>query len=258
VKDCSASNRLRLKGKRALVTGSSQGIGAEIAKLFAREGASVVISHRQGEAHKDSVLNSIKRSGGRGFVIHGDVSDPSSVARMFDEVREKLGGLDVLVNMAGVADGRLWNLGLEKTKLETWQKVFAVDTFGTFLCTQAAAKLMKRGSAVINVASTPALVGDTAGLVYASAKGAVVSMTRMLAKMLAPKVRVNCMAFGSFKTTWVDWLGKSEVETYRAAIPMKRFGRPIEAASLALFLASDESSFITGQVVVIDGGEALR
>jgi len=117
---------------------------------------------------------------------------------------------------------------------------------------------MRSGSSVVNVASTPALVGDTEGLVYASAKGAVVSMTRMLAKMLAPKVRVNCMAFGSFETSWVDWLDAPQKESYRKAIPLGRFGRPVEAARLALFLASDESSFITGQVIIADGGEALR
>jgi 3-oxoacyl-[acyl-carrier protein] reductase len=83
-------------------------------------------------------------------------------------------------------------------------------------------------------------------------------MTRMLAKMLAPKTRVNCMAFGSFETTWVEWLEKEQVASYRAAIPLGRFGKPIEAAKLALFLASDDSSFITGQVIVVDGGEALR
>jgi len=117
---------------------------------------------------------------------------------------------------------------------------------------------MRSGSSIVNVASTPALVGDTEGLVYASAKGAVVSMTRMLAKMVAPKIRINCMALGSFATSWVDWLGKDQKESYRKAIPLGRFGRPREAAELALFLASDEASFMTGQVVVIDGGEALR
>jgi 3-oxoacyl-[acyl-carrier protein] reductase len=177
---------------------------------------------------------------------------------MFNEIKHKLGGLDVLVNAAGLADRRLWNLSIADTTLDMWKRVFAVDAFGTFLCTQGAVRLMGRGSAIINIASTPALVGDTEGLVYASAKGAVVSMTRMLAKMLAPKTRVNCMAFGSFETTWVDWLGESQIKSYRAAIPIGRFGKPVEAANLALFLASDESSFITGQVIILDGGEALR
>jgi 3-oxoacyl-[acyl-carrier protein] reductase len=249
---------LRLAGKRGLVTGSSQGMGAEMAKLSAKEGATVVLSHRQGQTHVEPVLESIRRSGGKAVVVHCDVSDPSSVTSMFGEIKAKVGGLDFLVNNAGHSDDRLWNLSLADTNLEMWHRVFAVDAFGTFLCTQAAAKLMKKGSSIVNVASTPALVGDTAGLVYASAKGAVVSMTRMLAKMLAPKIRVNCMAFGSFDTVWVNWLDSAEVESYRKAIPLKRFGKPIEAARLALYLASEESSFMTGQVLVIDGGEALR
>ncbi len=249
---------MRLAGKRALVTGSSQGIGAEIAKLFAREGATAVINHRSGEAHPEPVLSSIKSAGGKAIAVHADVADPSSVAAMFGEVKKRLGGLDILVNTAGLSDRTLWNLSMAKTRLDMWKRVFAVDAFGTFLCTQGAVTLMKRGSSVVNVASTPALVGDTEGLIYASAKGAVISMTRMLAKMLAPKTRVNCMAFGSIGTTWVDWLDKEQAEAYKAAIPMGRFGKPEEAAKLALFLASDDSSFMTGQVMVLDGGEALR
>jgi 3-oxoacyl-[acyl-carrier protein] reductase len=249
---------LRLSGKRALVTGSSQGIGAEIAKVFSKEGATVVVNHRPAGRHAEPVVISIRKGGGRVFAVHSDISDPESVAQMFSEIKTRLGGLDILVNTAGVSDRRLWNLSLDETRLEMWKRVFAVDTFGTFLCTQGATKLMKPGSSVVNVASTPALVGDTEGLVYASAKGAVVSMTHMLAKMLAPKIRVNCMAFGSIETTWVDWLGKEQKESYRAAIPLRRFGTPGDAASLALFLASDESSFITGQVIVLDGGEAMR
>jgi 3-oxoacyl-[acyl-carrier protein] reductase len=249
---------LRLEGKRALVTGSSQGIGAEIAKKFAREGARVVVSHRPSEPHQDAVVRSIKRAGRTAISIHCDVADPTSVSSMFREIRRRLGGLDILVNTAGVSDSHLWKLSLDRTTLEMWKRVFAVDTFGTFLCIKGAVKLMRRGSSIINVASTPALVGDTDGLVYASAKGAVVSMTRMLAKMLAPKVRVNCMAFGSIRTGWVDWLNRQEEEAYLSAIPMGRFGSPSDAANLALFLASDESFFMNGQVLVLDGGEALR
>jgi 3-oxoacyl-[acyl-carrier protein] reductase len=249
---------VRLAGKRALITGSSQGIGAEIAKRFAKEGAYVVVNHRPSAEHEERVLSAIRRSGGKGVAVHSDVGDPSSVDRMFAQIRRSLGGLDILVNTAGVADSKLWNLPLDRLTLDMWKKVFAVDAFGTFLCTQGAARLMKRGSSIVNVASTPALGGDTEGVVYASAKGAVVSMTRMLAKSLAPRIRVNCMAFGSIKTTWVDWLDQDQVRSYLDAIPLRRFGKPSEAADLALFLASDESSFITGQVIVLDGGEILR
>jgi 3-oxoacyl-[acyl-carrier protein] reductase len=248
---------MKLVGKRALVTGSSQGIGAEIARLFATEGAQVVVNHRPSAAHSDHVVKAIRRSGGEAFAVHCDVADPVSVAAMFAEVERELGGLDILVNAAGLSDGRIWNVSVPGITLDMWERVFAVDTFGTFLCTQGALKLMKRGS-VINIASTPALSGGSEGLVYASAKGAVISMTKMLAKALAPRVRVNCMAFGSIETAWVDWLAEKQLQAYKAAIPMGRLGRPIDAANLALFLASDESSFITGQVVVLDGGEFMH
>lgn len=250
-------NRLRLAGLRALVTGSSQGIGAEIAKLFAYEGAHVVVSHRPSGTHADPVVRRIRRSGNQASVVHCDIADPVSVSKMFAEIEHELGGLDILVNTAGISDSSIWKADVPRITLDMWRRVFAVDTFGTFLCTQGAMKLMKRGS-IVNVASTPALSGDDEGLVYASAKGAVISMTKMMAKALAPRVRVNCMAFGSINTAWVNWLDQKQVEAYKDAIPMGRFGRPADAANLALFLASDESSFITGQVIVLDGGEVLH
>lgn len=249
---------MRLEGKRALVTGSSQGIGAAIAKLFASEGATVVVNHRGRANHTDSVLGAIKQAGGKGFTLHADVSDPASVKGMFRDIKKRIGGLDVLVNTAGLADPGLWNQDLGGSTLDMWNRVFSVDAFGTFLCSQGAVAMMGKGSAIVNVASIPALVGDADGLIYASAKGAVISMTKMLARMLAPGTRVNCMALGSIATTWVDWLTDEQKKAYRSAIPLGRFGDPDEAAKLALFLASDESSFITGQVVVLDGGETMR
>lgn len=248
---------MRLKGKRALVTGGSQGIGAEISRLFAREGARVAVSHRPSARHAETVVNAIRRSGGDAFATHCDVSDSTSVTAMFDEISRKFGGLDVLVNVAGLSDGKIWNADVRGITLDMWKRVFAVDAFGTFLCSQGSLRLMDRGS-IVNVASTPALSGDSEGLVYASAKGAVVSMTKMLAKSLAPKIRVNCMAFGSIETEWVNWIGEKRLREYRSAIPLGRLGKPSEAARLALFLASEESSFITGQVVVLDGGEFMH
>ncbi|HYC27000.1 MAG TPA: SDR family oxidoreductase, partial [Nitrososphaerales archaeon] len=216
------------------------------------------VNHRGGMPHRDEMVESINRGGGKAFAVHGDVGDPASVKKMFAEAEKRMGGLDILVNAAGLADPKLWNLELSKTTLEMWQRVFAVDAFGTFLCSQAAAGIMKRGSSIVNIASTPALAGDREGLVYASAKGAVASMTRMMAKMLAPKIRVNCMVFGSIETSWVQWLDGSQKKEYLKAIPLGRFGKPEEAADLALFFASDQSSFITGQALVLDGGEVLR
>jgi 3-oxoacyl-[acyl-carrier protein] reductase len=249
---------LRLKGKRAFVTGSSRGIGSEIARLFAREGARVVVNYRSSKGDAEKVVRAIRSAGGKAFEVQGNVSDPASVSKMFAEGRRLLGGLDILVNNAGLADPSIWAPKLKDTTLEMWQKVFAVDAFGTFLCSKAAAPLMKRGGSIVNVSSTPALTGDVEGLVYASAKGAVLTMTKTLARMLAPEIRVNCMVFGSFKTTWVDWLDEKQLAYYRSGIPLKRLGNPGDAANLALFLASDEASFITGQSIVIDGGEVAH
>ncbi len=249
---------MRLSGKRALVTGSSRGIGAEVAALFAKEGAKVVVSHRLSSPHKEEVAERILKEGGEALTIHCDVSSPGSVSEMFSEVKRRLGGLDVLVNCAGLSDRSLWTRQIGETTLDMLKSVFEVDAFGTFLSIQGALPLMGRGASIVNIASTPALAGDADGLAYASAKGAVVSMTRMMAKSLAPNVRVNCMALGSIRTTWVDWLDAAQRDSYLSAIPMRRFGEPTDVANLALFLASDESSFITGQVVVVDGGEVLR
>ena len=249
---------MRLEGKRVLVTGSSRGIGAEIARLFASEGAQVAVNYRSSKSEADGVVRSILDTGGKAVEVPCDVSDPASVAAMFRTIGRRFGGLDILVNNAGLADRSIWNVSLEETTLAMWRRVFEVDAFGTFNCSQAAAPLMKHGGSIVNVASTPAIAGDTEGLVYASAKGAVISMSRMLAKMLAPKIRVNCMVFGSFETNWLEWLDKKQVNSYRSAIPLRKFGKPADAARLALFLASDESGFITGQAIIADGGEVMR
>ncbi len=139
-----------------------------------------------------------------------------------------------------------------------WLRVFSVDVFGAFDCAQNAVKLMPKGGAIVNVSSTPVLVGDTQGLVYACGKGAVLTMTKMLAKSLVPKIRVNCMILGSIKTGWLQWFDKAGADSLRSSIPMGRFGEPADVANLAVFLASDESSYMTGQGIVLDGGEVTH
>jgi 3-oxoacyl-[acyl-carrier protein] reductase len=138
-----------------------------------------------------------------------------------------------------------------------WQRVIAVDVVGSFLCDQAAAPLMTNGGVIINISSTPVLVGDTQGLVYACAKASVLTKTKMLARMLAPKIRVNCMILGSIETGWVEWLDKGTVNSYKSSISLGRFGKPEEVARVAVFLASDDSSYITGESIVVDGGDVL-
>ncbi|MBI2648421.1 MAG: glucose 1-dehydrogenase [Thaumarchaeota archaeon] len=249
---------MRLRGRTAVVTGSSRGVGAAVARAYASEGARVVVNYRASAGEAEKVVDSIEKRGGRAIAIQADVSSPSDVQMMFGRVKRKFGGLDILVNCAGVADGNIWKASVNDLKLESWRRVFGVDVFGTFLCVQEAVRLMERkGGKIINISSTPVLTGDTQGLVYASAKASTLTMTKMLARMLAPEINVNCMILGAIDTTWVNWLSQKEIGNLKSSIPLKRFGEPDEVANLAVFLASEEANYITGQGIVIDGGEVM-
>ncbi len=246
---------MRLKGKVAVVTGSSTGNGASIAQSFAREGADVVVHYRSSDAEAKKVVAAIRKTGRESISVKADISVPEETASLFKQVKQKFGRVDILVNNAGLADGKVWNAPIGEITREMWLRVFAVDVFGAFDCAQSAVELMPDGGAIVNVSSTPVLAGDTQGLVYACGKGAVLTMTKMLAKSLAPRVRVNCMILGSIKTGWLQWLDKPTVDSLRSSIPMGRFGDPSDVANLAVFLASEESSYMTGQGIVLDGGE---
>jgi 3-oxoacyl-[acyl-carrier protein] reductase len=249
---------LRLKGKVAVVTGSSTGNGASIARAFAKEGADVVVHYRSSEAEAEKVVAAIKRMGREAISVKADISVPQENRALFKQVKRKFGRVDILVNNAGLADGSIWNAKLEDITREMWLRVFSVDVFGGFDCAQNAIPLMPKGGAIVNVSSTPVLVGDTQGLVYACGKGAVLTMTKMLAKSLVPRIRVNCMILGSIKTGWLQWFDKAAADALRSSIPMGRFGEPTDVANLAVFLASDESSYMTGQGIVLDGGEVTH
>ena len=217
-----------------------------------------MVNHRNSEAEAQSVAGSIISDGGKAIVVQADVSDPASVDAMLATIRGNFGGLDVLVNNAGLANAEIWNSKLEDITVDMWRKVFGVDLIGTFLCTQKSVPLMKaRGGRVVNIASTPVLTGDLDGLVYAPVKASVLTLTKMLARTLAPEVAVNCMILGSIETGWVEWLTEAQAKSYKEVIPLKRFGHPEEVAKVAAFFASDASSFVTGQSLVVDGGEVM-
>lgn len=247
---------MKLDGQVAIVTGSSSGIGKAIAVEFAKEGAKVVVNYAKSEAEAKGVASEIEEIGSKAIVVKADVSDDTQVKNLVETAMAKFGKIDILVNNAGYVSKQVWYAKLGDITDEMWNNVMNVDVKGTFLCSRVVSSSMlkqKRGK-IVNVSSTPGLTGDVYGLAYSVAKAGILGMTKSLARILAPHVQVNAMAFGSIETGWVDWLSKKETSALIKETALKRFGTPEEVAKLAVFLASPDSNYITGQTIVIDGG----
>jgi NAD(P)-dependent dehydrogenase (short-subunit alcohol dehydrogenase family) len=244
----------RLDGKVAVITGSAGGIGREAAALFSAEGASVCVadvSRDQGEAAAAECREA--------FFQEVDVTDPASVEAMYAAAAERYGGIDVLYNNAGIMPPD--DASVLETEPEAWERVLDVNAKGVFLCCRhGIPRLLERGGgSVINVASFVALVGAaTSQIAYTASKGAVLSLTRELAVEFARQgVRVNALCPGPVETPLLMWLFEDDPAAYerrRVHLPMGRLAKAREIALGALFLASDESSYVTGTTFLVDGG----
>jgi len=250
----------KLAGKAAVVTGAGSGIGRAAAVLFAREGAAVAVLDLNAEAAKDAA-GEITASGGTALPVVANVADRLQVSSAFEQIRNEYHRVDVLYNNAGVNSA---GSVIDATE-DDWDRSFAVNAKGTFLCSQAAAPGMVAagGGSIINQGSVAALVGIANFASYCAAKGAVVALTRSMSVDLAPRgVRVNVICPGTVYTPLMEPMLRARGGGDMAAglaltvakYPIGRLGTPEEIAAVALFLASDDSSFLTGSVISADGG----
>jgi 3-oxoacyl-[acyl-carrier protein] reductase len=245
----------KLTGKVAVVTGASKGIGAGIAKHLAAEGAAVVVNYAASKAAANNVVAEIAKGGGKAIAIQADMSSKTDVERLLTEARRTLGTLDILVNNAGIYEFA----PLESVTEEHFHKQFNVNVLGLLLATQAAAKLFgPAGGSVINISSIVSTMPVPNAAVYSATKGAVDAITRSLAAELGPrKIRVNAINPGMVETEGlhaVGLVGSDMQKSVQAQTPLGRTGQPQDIASVALFLASSDSAWITGQTFIVAGG----
>jgi 3-oxoacyl-[acyl-carrier protein] reductase len=246
----------KLAGKTALVTGASKGIGASIAKHLAAAGATVAVNYASSKAGADKVVAEIIAAGGKAFAVAGDVSKPEDITRLLAETKSAFGGrLDILVNNAGVYAFS----PLEAVTPELFHRQFNINVLGLLLTTQAALPLFPAtGGSVINISSIVAKNAIPGSTVYSATKAAVDSITRVLSVELgAKKIRVNAVNPGMIETEGVHAAGFAESDFRKkieADTPLGRIGQPDEIATPVVFLASDDSRWITGETIVIAGG----
>ena len=243
---------MSFKGKTAVVTGGSTGIGLEVALELTSRGMSNIAINSIFEDAPEA-LSALKKAGANAKYFKADVSNKAEVNSYIDQVVEDFGSIDVLVNNAGItADA----LGV-RLKEEDFDKVVRINLKGTFLVTQAASKYMikQRAGSIVNLASVIGITGNIGQVNYAASKGGVIAVTKSFAKELAGRnIRVNAIAPGFIDTDMTRALSDKIREQIADKIPLGRFGTPREAARLIAFLASEDASYITGQVIVIDGG----
>lgn len=247
---------MKLEGKKVLVTGASRGIGKAIALALAAEGADVAVNYAGSEAAAKAVAAEIEAMGRKAIVIQADISSNEAATNMVDQVVKEFGRIDVLVNNAGITrDGLLMRM-----KEEDWDAVLTTNLKGVFNCTKAAVKYMMKQKAghIVSISSVVGVMGNAGQANYAAAKAGVIGFTKAVAKEVAARgITVNAIAPGFIQTDMTAVLNEKQVEGMLATIPLRKLGDPADIAKAVLFLASEDSNYITGQTLHVDGGMVM-
>jgi len=246
---------MRLKDRVALITGGAQGIGREIALTFASEGADIVV----GDINLDKAIKAqadIEALGRKALALELDVTDYAKLTQGINKILDKFKKVDILVNNAGITKD---NLILRMGDAE-WDAVIGVNLKGTFNCTKAVSRLMikQRYGKIINVASIIGIIGNAGQANYSASKAGIIALTKSAAKELASRnINVNAVAPGFIQTEMTARLPEDLKQKMQEAIPLGRFGSPVDVAAVCVFLASEEASYITGQTIIVDGGMVM-
>jgi len=245
-----------LAGKTAVVTGASRGIGRAIAIKLASLGANIILNYRSNIKSVQEVIDEIKAAGGNAVAIQGDVSSFSDAEKIIKAAVESFGSIDILVNNAGITKDGL----LMRMKEEDFDSVIDVNLKGTFNCIRHASPLMvrQRSGRIINISSVVGVAGNAGQVNYSASKAGVIGITKSTAKELASRgITVNAVAPGFIQTDMTDVLSDKAKEALLLGIPLRKLGRPEDVAELVSFLASDCGSYITGQIINVDGGMVI-
>ena len=244
--------------KNVVITGAGRGIGRALALGFAAQGATVLVHYGHAQQEAEEVVRQIELAGGHALLAQADLTMTSEVSNLVNYARLVLGPIDVWINNAGASANS--SEAQDLSEEARFERMMAVDVMGTWRCCRVVEPHMREGGCILTTGWDHALDGAPGfiNLLYATSKGAVISMTRCLAQEFAPRVRVNCIAPGWIETTWAQSRTESFRKRVEQQIPMGRWGTPDDIVEAALFLASPAASFITGQILVVDGGEVMR